>query len=151
MDEDGVKAYTDPSGRVKVVEHDDRDSPFPILTTQPINCIGIAAFSEMLRYPLTRARRGHIYLSGNVVTTAAFTSQFLAVDVRVIGFIASAPSVVFQTALSATFALAEYSWEDPKSFTALGIEVRQNINGAGSGVTTGIQVLSLSVAGTYWR
>lgn len=141
----------DPSGRVTIVENDDRDTPFPIIQPGPANVAGVAAFAELVRIPMERARRGQLFLSGSVITTAAFTGQYVYIDLHVLGYIGAAPSVLFRTAMDSNQNLADFAWEDPETYSSLGIEARQVVDGAASGVTTGIQILTFTVAGTYWR
>lgn len=141
----------DPSGRVTIQETDDRDCPFPIIVSQPTIVRGIAAFSELVRIPLERARRGHLLLSAAVRTNAAFLAQFVFIELNIIGYVASAPQVLMRTAMDSNTNLVTFRWDVPETYGALGIEARQNVNGQPSGDTTGIVDLNFSVAGTYWR
>jgi hypothetical protein len=141
----------DPSGRVTIVETDDRGSPFPIIVSQPVNVRGIAAFSELVRIPMERARKGHLLLSALVRTNGLFLAQFVFVEINVVGYVASAPQVLMRTALGANTNLVTFSWDEPDTYGSLGIEARQNVDGQPSGDTAGIDDLNFSVAGTYWR
>jgi hypothetical protein len=141
----------DPSGRVIITESDDRGAPYTLFQSQPASVLGIASFTEVLRLEMLRARRGHLYLSASVVTTAAFTGQYLAVAYNVVGYRGSAGSVLFRSGLGANFNLSSFEWNDPETYNSLAVEARAVIDGVGSSTTTGIVVLSLSVSGTYWR
>lgn len=140
-----------PDGRVTIVETDDRDTPFPIIVSSQISVRGIPAFSELVRIPLERARRGHLLLSASVQTNAAFVSQFVFIEVNIVGYVASAPQVLMRAAMDGNSNLISFAWDEPECYSSLGIEARQVVNGIPSGAATGIDVLGFSVAGTYWR
>jgi hypothetical protein len=148
---EATRTYRDPSGRVIIEERDDRDTSFAITTPQPGDVRGLSAFSEIIRIPLERARRGHLVLSALIATTAAFTNQFLAIEVNVVGYVGSSGTVVAATALDNNFNLVEFSWDQPSTYAAIGIEAREIIDGQPSGSSTGIGTLTVSLAGTYWR
>ena len=141
----------DPTGRVTIVETDDRDTPFPVLVSSQISVRGIPAFSELVRIPLERARRGHIMLSASVQLNASFVAQYVFMEVNVIGYVASAPQVLMRAAMDRNSNLITFAWDEPECYSSLGIEARQVVNGIPSGDATGIDVLGFSVAGTYWR
>lgn len=145
------KIWQDPSGRVRVVESDDRGMPFNLFQSQPASVLGIPTLSEVLRLEMEHARRGHLYISSNIVTTAAFTGQYVAIAYTVVGYRGSAGSVLFRSGLAGAFNLAEFKWDEPETYSSLAVEARQIVDGAGSSVVTGITVLTLSVFGTYWR
>jgi hypothetical protein len=145
------RTFRDPSGRVTITETDDRDTAFPIIVSQPADVRGIAAFSELVRIPLERARRGQLFMSATVQTNGSFTGAFVCIEVNVVGYIASAPTKIMATAMDSNINLVSFSWDEPESYSALGIEARQIVDGAASGTTTGIDALNFSVAGTYWR
>ena len=145
------RTTTDPSGRVTIVEKDDRGSSYPIILSQNIDVRGISAFSELGRITLERARKGHLFLSATAQTNGAFTGSFVAIEVKVVGYVASAASVLLYTAMDSNINLVNFAWDEPNSYTALGIEARQIVDGLASGTTTGIDFLNFSVAGTYWR
>jgi hypothetical protein len=145
------RTIRDPSGRVTITETDDRDTSFPIIVSQPVNVRGIAQFSELVRIPLERARRGHLILSASVRTNLLFLAQFVFIEVNVVGYVASAPQVLMRSAMDSNSNLVTFHWDVPETFGSLGIEARQNVNGRPSGDTTGIDDLNFSVAGSYWR
>jgi hypothetical protein len=147
---EATRSFRDPTGRVVIEEKDDRDSPFPLLTPGALDVRGIAAFSELVRLSTERARKGHLTLSGQVATSGAFTGQFACMEIHVIGYVASTPTILLSSALGAG-GLLSFSWDEPESYSALGIEAQQIVDGAPSGDATGIDVLSFAVAGTYWR
>lgn len=146
-----TRTTTDPSGRVIITEHDDRGSPVPLISPQVISVLGIAAFSELLRFPLERARRGHLFISGTVSTNGSFTGQYVCIDIQVVAYIGAAATIVWGTAMDSNLNQAEFAWDQPQSYASLAIQARQVVDGLPSGVTTGIDVLSLTAAGTYWR
>jgi hypothetical protein len=140
-----------PDGRVTIVETDDRDTPFPIIVSSQISVRGIPAFSELVRIPLERARRGHLLLSASVQLNPGFVAQFVFMEVNVVGYVASAPQVLMRAAMDRNSNLVSFAWDEPECYSSLGIEARQVVNGIPSGDATGIDVLGFSVAGTYWR
>jgi hypothetical protein len=143
---------TGPGGvRVRIVENDDRGQPYPLIQSQPANILGMSVYQEVVRLEMVRARMGQIFVSASIATTAAFTGQYVAIGYNVVGYLGSAGSVLLRSGLSNTFNLAAYTWEEPESYSSLAIEARQIVDGLPSGVTTGITVLSLAIAGTYWR
>ncbi len=146
-----VRAVKDPTGRVVVEETDDRDTAFPLVMTSPGNVAGLSDFSMLWRQDLIRARRGHVILSANVITTAAFVRDFACIELNVVAYVASSAQVVFSTAIDSNIPLAEYEWDTPDAFGALAIEARQNVNGAGDSDVTGIATMTFTVAGFYWR
>lgn len=141
---------TDPTGRVVIQESDDRDTGFPIVTP-PYSVLGIADFSVLAQVPLERARRGVLLITGNVVTNASFTGSFVVLEMNVIGWISGSPTVIMSLALDSNIPVATCEWDVPETYSAVGIEARQNVDGLPSGVTTGITTLAFSLAGTYWR
>jgi len=142
---------TTPDGRVVIVETDDRDTAFGLLTSQPADCRGLNAFSEVFRLPMTRARRGHLLLSANIATSAAFVNQYIYIETMIVAYLASAPIIMLRTALDSNINLLEWRWDVPESYGALGIQAQAVIDGQPSSVTTGVLALQLSAAGFYWR
>lgn len=145
------RTITDPSGRVIITEHDDRDTPFALIVGQVINVRGISAFSELVRLPMERARRGHLLLSGNVQTTAAFTGQYVAMELNVVGYVGASPTTLLYTAMDSNLNLAQFTWDEPETYGAIGIEARQLVDGLPSGTATGIAQLTFTLSGFYWR
>lgn len=145
------KTTRDPSGRVTIYETDDRDTPFPIVAGQVISARGVAAFSELIRVPMERARRGHLLISANVVTNAAFANQYVCIEINIVGYIGAAATTLLYTAVDSNLNLATFGWDEPLSLAAIGIEARQNVDGLASGSATGIDFLTFTLAGTYWR
>jgi hypothetical protein len=145
-----TRTLRDPSGRVVIEETDDRDTPFALLIPQPLDVRGVGAFAELARLLTDRARKGHLTISCQASTTGAFTGQYLCADIRIIGYVASSPTVLMSSALGAG-ALLSFSWDEPESYSGIGIEARQIVDGAPSSSTTGVALLGLAVAGTYWR
>jgi hypothetical protein len=145
------KTITDATGRVRIIERDDRDQPYPLIQTQPASVLGVGTFSEVLRLEMLRARRGQLFLSASINTTAAFLGQYAAVAYNVVGYLGAAGTVLMRSGLSNYFPLASYEWEEPETYSAISIEARQIVDGLPSTVQTGIQTLSLTCYGFYWR
>lgn len=138
-------------GVVTIVEKDDRGQPYALIQSQPANVLGLGVFSELVRIPLTRARRGHLLLSGNVQTSGAFPGQYVAIEINVVGFVGAAPTRLYATALTNLFNLVAFGWEEPETYSSLAFEARQIVDGQPSFVSTGITLLTFTIAGTYWR
>jgi hypothetical protein len=148
---DQPQTTVDPTGRVRIIEKDDRGQPFSLFQSQPASVLGVGAFSEVLRLEMLRARRGQLFLAASIFTTTAFTNQYVAIAYNVVGFLGAAGSVLMRSGLTNTFPIASFEWEEPETYSALAIEARQIVDGVPSAVQTGIQTLNLTCYGFYWR
>jgi hypothetical protein len=147
------ETITDATGRViRVRDLDDRGERFPIIQGAPASCAGIGVFTEVFKTEsMERARRGHLTYSIDVHLNDSRTWSNLYLEVNVIGYIAGGPPSVVQYTTIDVNILGEFEWLEPDSFSNIGIEVRQNLDGVVDGQTNGIDWLRLNVQGAYWR
>lgn len=144
----------DPTGRViRTRELDDRFELFPLNMSAPANARGTGTdFVEIWRTPaMERARAGHVVFSFDLTVddaTRLFANAFL--EVNVIGYVGNAGTVVQYSTIDVN-SLGEFEWDEPETFSNLGFEVRQNIDGVVTPDTTGIVSLFFNVQGAYWR
>jgi hypothetical protein len=144
----------DGTGRVlRTRELDDRFELFPIIMTAPVNARGTGTdFQEVWRTAdMQRARAGHVTFSFNAEyddVTRTFANLYL--EVNVLGYVGNSATVVMYTTIDMN-TLAEFEWDDPETYSNLAFEVRQNIDGVVTPVTTGIVSCFFNVQGGYWR
>ena len=145
------RKFVDASGRIIIRETDDRGERFPIIQSGPAQCSGIEDFTEVFRTEsMERARRGHITFTVDLRTNEAFGLTSLLLEVNVVGYVGGASQVLQYVTMDAN-ALGEFEWEDPESYSAIAMEVRQNLDGVNDDSVVGIDYLRLNVAGAYWR
>lgn len=143
---------TDASGRVIITTKDDRDTPFGFQSPNAISINGLAAFSEVFRFELTRARRGHVLLSANVATDGSFANQYVYIEVNVLAYVGATPAVVMRTGLDQNLPQVKWTWDVPDTYSQIGIEARMIVDGkAPTGAVVGVDSLTLAAIGTYWR
>lgn len=136
------------SGRTR---DDDSGERFPLTQSAPAECLGIGTFTEVWRSEtLERARRGHVAFSVDVRAAIHGLPFRLSLEVNVIGYVQGFGQLVLYTTIDHNNP-GEYEWSEPETFSALAMEVRQNINGVNSDATTQLLAVRLNVAGAYWR
>jgi len=155
-----TRTLTDPTGRVIIVEHDDRDTCDTWNSPQPTyNVAQVAAFTELGKLPLDLVdgtgarvvyRRGTLLVTSNVIAIAGFAQQYLCIELNILGYIGSTPIVLARTAMDSNLNTYRHSWDLPESYSAIGFEARQNVDGAASGAAVA-QTLVFAVSARLWR
>lgn len=144
----------DPTGRhIRTRVIDDRFERYPIIQSAPVNARGSGPeFLEVFRTEsMERARAGHVVFSFDATyddATRTFANLYL--EVNVLGYVGSAATLLEYVTIDSN-ALGEFEWDHPESFSNLAFEVRQNIDGVVTPVTTGIVSCTFNVQGAYWR
>lgn len=157
---DQSTAYTDPSGRVTVHEIDDRGLADTWTAPQALDVRARGQFTELARIICDSTDsfgrrvlyvRGCLFLSAIVVPGAAFTQQYLGMEINVTGYVGSTPILLKRIGMDQSLSnQARYIWDGPEAFQAIGIEARQIVNGLPDGTVTP-QALTLGLVARLWR
>lgn len=143
------KQIADGSGRITIVQADDRGEPDFITLIQPQDFRNQLNYAELISFPLNRndwpgkgsARLGVLMFSANV-NQGTNGADYVLLDCIAYGYIGSAATVIKRMAFS-SFAGDDYlRLDDSNNYDKIGVAGRQIVNGRPDNTT---QLISLSL------
>jgi hypothetical protein len=151
------RTTSDPSGRLTIVETDDRGEPEQAGSVYTGDFRGMANYQELISIPLTRddqARRGSarlgLFLFSSNVNPGLVAVDYLLLDCIVYGYLASAATVIKRMAFGVGSPDDLLRLDDSNNYDAIGVAGREIINGVPSSLGT-VQSLTLTVVGRVSR
>ena len=147
----------DGSGRITIVETDDRGEPEFVALTAQADFSKQPNYVELVSFPLNRgdnpgkgsARLGLLMFSANVNPGVA-ALDYLLLDCIVYGYVGSAPTVIKRMAFGANAPDDFMRLDDSNNYDKIGIAGRQIVNGRPDSTTT-VGSLTLTVSGRISR
>lgn len=148
---------TDGSGRITIVETDDRGEPEFVSLIQPVDFRNSLNYAELLFFPLNRgdwagkgsARLGMLMFSANI-NQGTNGADYVLLDCIVYGYIGASPTVIKRMAFS-SFAPDDYVRLDPSNnYDKISVAGRQIVNGRPDN-TTQLTTLSLTASARISR
>jgi hypothetical protein len=144
----GVTTWIDPaSGRTHVIIKESR--PFNLFASKSSDASRVSTFAELVKVPLDGVSRGQLAIGSSISPPAGFAGTTLLMEINVIGYMGALRTIVDRGVLSATAPSRRFHFDDVDTYTALGIEVRQVIDGAPNNTVTPAQ-FSLQGTGLFW-
>jgi hypothetical protein len=154
-----TKTVNDGSGRVQIVEHDDRGEPEQ-LTLPVVGDFRLqGAYAELISVPMNRdqqqpgkgsARLGLLLFSANVSPPTTVGADYVVLDCIVYGYLASAATVIKRMAFGSGAPDDFLRLDDSNNYDRIGVAGRQIVNGRPDS-TTALAALSLTVVGRVSR
>lgn len=156
------RATSDPSGRVSIIESDDRGEPEQAGSIKTADFRGLSTYQELISIPLTRddangrgsARLGLFLFSSNVNPGVLYGPisglDFVLLDCIVYGYISSASTVIKRMAFGIGSPDDLLRLDDSNNYDSIGIAGRQIVNGAPDSATP-LSSLTLMVVGRISR
>lgn len=153
----GNKQISDGSGRITIVETDDRGEPDFITLVAPVSFAGLTDYKELITFPLNRgdwvgkgtARLGLLMFSANVNQGQA-GADYVLLDCFVNGYIGSSPTVIKRMSFGPNAPDDFMRLDDANNYDKVGIAGRQIVNGRPDNVTQLVS-LTLMVSGRVSR
>ena len=142
-----TSTVVDESGRVHITLT--RDNPLNVVVTQNYSAINAGAFVELARLDMNEVTRGQLIIGSSIAQPAGFTGDSLIMEINVIGYLGSTPTIVDRGALSQSSTSRRFRFDDVENYTALGIEARQMVNGLPNSTATPL-TLSFQGFGLFW-
>lgn len=151
------QAITDGSGRVRIVESDDRGEPEQISLPAVADFARVSTYQELISIPLKRdpqqgkgsARLGLLLFSANI-NPGSVALDYLLLDCIVYGYLASAATVIKRMAFGAQAPDDFLRLDDSNNYDSVGVAGRMLVNGLPNS-TAAIQALTLQVSGRVSR
>ena len=151
------QTISDGSGRIRIVESDDRGEPEQISLPTVADFRKYATYQELISLPLARdaqqgkgsARIGLLLLSANVNQGAA-AGDYVLLDCIVYGYLGSAGTVIKRVAFGPGASDDFVRLDDSDNYDRIGIAGRQIVNGLPDS-TSQLAALSLQVTGRISR
>jgi hypothetical protein len=151
------KTVQDGSGRVTIVETDDRGEPEFIALATALDFKNQPNYVELVSFPLNRGdwtgkgsgRIGLLMFSANV-NQGGNGADYVLLDCIVYGYIGSAPTVIKRMAFGPNAPDDFMRLDDSNNYDKVGIAGRQIVNGRPDSTTTLVS-LSLTVSGRISR
>lgn len=147
----------DGSGRVVVHTKDDRGEPESYNAPQVGDFSASGVFEEKITITMNREEGGHgsyrlgtLLLNAQVVPGPTFTGTFLALEVQVIGYIGTSPTVIKSTIFGAFINQDVVTFTDEVSYDYIGLAGRKLVDGVPD-ATTAVQALTLQASGRFTR
>lgn len=141
----------DGSGRVHVEQRDDQGEPQTYNTPVIVDFSTSGVFQELLTVDFKRNdehgsfRLGTMLLSAHVNPGVGFEGQLLALEVLVVGYVGTSPTVIKRVMFGALAQVDTIGFTDDASYDAIGISGRQMVDGQPNGTAT-VQALTLQVS-----
>jgi hypothetical protein len=145
------------SGRVTIVEHDDRGEPEFIALAAPVDFRNQANYQELVNIPLGRgdwtgkgsARLGLLMFSATI-NQGTNGADYVLLDCIVYGYIGASPTVIKRMSFGVNAPDDYLRLDDSNNYDKITIAGRQVVNGRPDG-TTALVALSLTVNGRISR
>lgn len=147
----------DGSGRVRIVESDDRGEPEQLSLPSVADFARVSTYQELISLPLRRdpqqargsARLGLFLFSANV-NPGAVVLDYLQLDCIVYGYLASAATVIKRMAFGPGAPDDFLRLDDSNNYDAIGVAGRMLVNGLPNS-TAAVNALTLQVSGRVTR
>lgn len=144
----GARSWIDPdSGRVHVLIKE--TNLLQLYASKSQSAARTETFSEIVKVPLDGVSRGQLVIGSSIAPPAGFTGTTLLMEINVIGYMGALRTIVDRGVLSATSPNRRFHFDDVDTYTAIGVEARQVVDGVPNSTVTPAQFL-LQGTGLFW-
>lgn len=143
-----MTSWIDPaSGRVHVVIKE--RNALELFASKSQSAARNANFSELVKVPLDGVSRGQLVIGSSISPPVGFTGTTLLMEINVIGYMGALRTIVDRGVLSARSPNRRFKFDDVDTYTSIGVEARQIVDGAPNSTITPAQFL-IQGTGLFW-